>query len=96
MNIEGNNAHQAQYVVFEVDERSATKGTFKMMSTFLVSSDFPKYEEFVQNMQRLQQFFQKTGVSVTVKTGNDLMLLTEKDLITFEQFKNLYLIESKL
>lgn len=78
------------FIVYEIDEDSLPKGD-RMLSTYLATKEYASKTELERAKGKLDDFFDERDISVSVKVGDNLSLLTSKALVTFEEFKKLYM-----
>ncbi len=78
------------YIVYEIDEDSLSNEDH-MLSTYLATKEFANRAELKRAQRILDDFFDERDISVSVKLGDNLSLLTSKVLVTFEEFKKLYM-----
>ncbi len=89
-----NENKSSQFIVFEVD--SLTKnGTQQVPSPYLDSMNFKTQNEFMKAKDDVMNYLDNNDISFSVKLGNDLEELRRGDLITFNQFKNIFIDKEK-
>lgn len=83
-------AYPRNYIVYEVDEVQISESE-RIMSTYLETKSYNDRDLLKSDMEKLSNFFDERDISVTVKEGDELALLTSKALITFAEFKKIYM-----